>query len=57
MSSVVLALLCAVVLAVIGALVAMFVKDEPFYGAMGVCVLLGPGVVLTFVYAALAMAA
>ena len=50
MSVVVLALLCAVVVAVAGFLVAMFVRDKPAYGAVGVLVLLGPGTVLPFVY-------
>ncbi len=54
MSVVVLVLLLAVVVAVIGALVAMLVKDKPFYGAMGLCVLFGPGVLLAFLYVALA---
>lgn len=54
MSVVVLVLFLAVVVAVAGAMVAMFVKDKPFYGAMGLCVLLGPGTVLAFLYLALA---
>jgi hypothetical protein len=54
MSVVVLVLLFAVVVTVVGAMVAMFVKDEPFYGAMGLCVLISLGTVLTFVYVALA---
>ncbi len=53
MSVVVLALLFGVVATVIGAMVAMFVKDKPFYGAMGLCGLLGPGVVLAFLHVAL----
>lgn len=54
MSVVVLALLFAVIVAVVGAMVAMVVKDKPFYGAMGICVLLGPGVLLAFLYVGLA---
>jgi predicted RND superfamily exporter protein len=54
MSVVVLALLCAVVVTVAGFLVAMFVRDRPSYGAMGLLLLLGPGTVLPFVYVALA---
>lgn len=54
MSVVVLALWFAVVVAVIGAMVAMYVKDEPFYGAMGLCVLISLGTVLTFLYVAVA---
>lgn len=54
MSVVVLALLFAVVVAVAGAMGAMVVKDKPFYGAMGICVLLGPGVLLAFLYVGVA---
>jgi hypothetical protein len=50
MSVVVLALLFAVVVATVGLMVAMFVKDEPWYGAMGLCLLIGVGTVLTFLY-------
>lgn len=53
MSVVVLALLITVIAAVVGAMVAMFVKDEPFYGAMGICALAGPGTLLTALYVAL----
>jgi hypothetical protein len=53
MSVVVFAALCAVIVAVAGLLAAMFVKDEPIYGAAGVLVLLGPGTVLPFVYLSL----
>lgn len=51
MSVVVLSLLTLVVLAAGGLLVTMFLKDKPFYGAVGVSVLLGPGTLLAFVYA------
>jgi hypothetical protein len=54
MSVVVFVLLIAVVVAVVGSMVAMFVKDESFYGAMGLCILLGPGCLLAFLYVALA---
>lgn len=54
MSVVVLALLCAVVVTVAGFMVAMFVKDKPYYGALGLLVLLGPGTVLPFLYLAVA---
>jgi pantothenate kinase len=54
MSVVVLVLFFAMVMAVAGTMVAMFVKDEPFYGAMGLCVLSGLGTVLAFLYLALA---
>jgi hypothetical protein len=54
MSVVVLVLLIAVVVATIGSLVAMFVKDEPWYGAMGLCLLIGAGTALTFLYVAVA---
>lgn len=53
MSVVVLVLFLAVVLAVIGALAAMLVRDKPLYGVYGLCVLLGPGTVLGFLYVAL----
>ncbi len=54
MSVVLLVLLFAVVVVVAGAMAAMFVKDKPFYGAVGICVLCGPGTLLTFLYVALA---
>jgi hypothetical protein len=50
----VLAFLLAVVLAVVALMAAMYVKDKPFYGAMGVCLLSGPGSILTFVYVVMA---
>ena len=53
MSFVVLALLLMSVVIAAGLLVAMLVTDRPFYGGMGLCVLLGPGTVLTFMYTAL----
>lgn len=54
MSVVVLLLLTLAVLVSGGLLAAMFVKDKPFYGAIGVGVLLGPGTLLAFVYAVVA---
>ena len=53
MSAVVLILFFVVVIAVAGSMVAMYVKDKPFYGAMGLCVLTGPGTLLAFLYAVL----
>ena len=50
MSVVVLVLFFAVVAAVIGALVAMVVKDKPLYGVYALCALMGPGTVLGFTY-------
>lgn len=50
MSIVMLVLFFAVVVAVIGAMVAMVVKDKPLYGVYGLCVLMGPGTVLGFAY-------
>jgi hypothetical protein len=54
MSVAVLVLLIAVIVAGIGLLVAMHVKDKPLYGATAVGVLLVPGTVLAFLYASLA---
>jgi hypothetical protein len=54
MSVAVLILLAATVVAAIGLLVTMFARKEPYYGAMGLFVLIGPSTVLTFVYVALA---
>jgi hypothetical protein len=54
MSVVVLVLLTLVVLAAGGLLVAMFLKDKPFYGTLGLGVLLGPGTALAFVYTVVA---
>ncbi|GAA1354116.1 hypothetical protein GCM10009660_54610 [Catellatospora bangladeshensis] len=49
-----LVLLAATVLAAAGLMVAMFVKDEPFYGAVGLGVLSGPGSVMALVHLAVA---
>lgn len=54
MSVVVLVLLAAVVMAAVGLLVAMFVKDRPLYGALSIFVLAGPATVLAFVHLATA---
>jgi hypothetical protein len=54
MSVLVLVLFFAVVAVTVGGMVAMFVRDKPFYGAMGLCVLAGPGTVLAFLYLPLA---
>lgn len=54
MSVVVLVLLIAVVAATVGLMVAMHVKDKPWYGAMALCLLIGAGTVLTFLYVAVA---
>jgi hypothetical protein len=54
MSVVVLLLLILVVLSAGGLLVAMFLKNKPLYGAVGVSVLLGPATVLAFVYTVIA---
>jgi hypothetical protein len=51
MSVVVLLLLALAVLGAAGLLVAMFTKDRPIYGALGVGILLGPGTALAFLYA------
>ncbi|SFB64706.1 hypothetical protein SAMN05216266_14617 [Amycolatopsis marina] len=53
MSVVVLALLIISLVTAAVLMVAMLVKDKPFYGGIGLCVLLGPGAVLTFWYTAL----
>lgn len=54
MSVVAMVLLIAVVVAAVYLLVAMFHKERPFYGAMAVFTLTGPGGVMSFVYLALA---
>ena len=55
MSVVLLALLAATVAVAVGLIAAMFVQNKPWWGAMALGLLLGPGTVLTFVYAALAI--
>lgn len=51
-SVVVLVFLLAVIMVVGALMTAMFVKDKPFYGAVGLFVLSGPGSILAFVYLA-----
>jgi hypothetical protein len=53
MSVVLLALLFVVVVFLAGSLVRMYVKDKPFYGAVGLFVLVGPGTLLAFTYLAI----
>jgi tRNA-binding EMAP/Myf-like protein len=53
MSLVVLVLTLAAVAAAVGLLVAMYLKDKPFYGVVAMGMLLGPGTVLAFTYVAL----
>ncbi len=50
MSVVVLVLFFAAVVAAIGLLVAMYAKDRPFYGAVALGLLAGPGAVLAFLH-------
>ncbi|HEY7596078.1 MAG TPA: hypothetical protein VH969_23245 [Actinophytocola sp.] len=55
MSAVSVAVLVFLVVAIatsVGLVTMMFVKNKPFYGAIGLCLLSGPGSVLTFVYLA-----
>ncbi|MER5262713.1 hypothetical protein ABTZ99_11605 [Actinosynnema sp. NPDC002837] len=54
MQIVVLALLAVMVLAAGGLMVRMFVKDEPFYGAVALGVLTGPGSLLALAHMAVA---
>jgi hypothetical protein len=54
MSVVVLVLLVLTLVAAIGLHVAMLVSNRPFYGAVGIGVLLGPATILTFVHVAIA---
>ncbi|WP_367127277.1 hypothetical protein [Saccharothrix sp. HUAS TT1] len=54
MNVVVLALLAASVVAVVALMVRMYVKDEPFYGAVGLAVLTGPGSILALAHMAVA---
>lgn len=54
MSVVSMTLFAVTVLAAIALLVRMFTKEEPFYGAMGLCLLAGPGTLLAFVHIAVA---
>jgi hypothetical protein len=54
MSVVLLVLLAASVATAIGLQVAMLVMNRPFYGMVGIGVLLGPSTILTFTHIALA---
>ncbi|GAA1303986.1 hypothetical protein [Saccharothrix xinjiangensis] len=54
MSVVVLVLLIAVVLAAIGLMVTMFVKDRPLHGVVGLGLLAGPGPLLALLHLSLA---
>jgi len=54
MSYVVLVLLVASIAFGIGLQVAMFVSNRPFYGMVGVGVLLGPSTILAFTHIAIA---
>jgi hypothetical protein len=47
-------LLAATIVAAVGLHVAMLVMNRPFYGMVGIGVLLGPATVLTFVHVAIA---
>ena len=55
MAVLVLTLTILTIMAAIGLLTAMHVKDKPWYGAMGICLLLGPTTVLAFTYVALTL--
>jgi hypothetical protein len=54
MSVAVLMLLAATVITTVVLLVVMLVKDKPFFGAIGLCILIGPGTLLTFLHLAVA---
>ena len=54
MSVVVLVLLVLTLVAGIGLQAAMLVANRPFYGMVGIGVLLGPSTILTFVHIAIA---
>jgi hypothetical protein len=54
MSVVVLVLLVVALLAAIGLLITMFIKDEPLLGVAGLGLLAGPGALLAIVYLPLA---
>jgi hypothetical protein len=53
-SVVVLVLLIISLVAAIGLQAAMFVFNRPFYGMLGIGVLLGPSTILTFTHVAMA---
>jgi hypothetical protein len=54
MSIVVLSLFALTTVVALGLLTTMYVKDEPWYGAMGLFLLLGPVSVLSFTCLAVA---
>ncbi|GAB3157905.1 hypothetical protein [Amycolatopsis sp. NPDC004378] len=54
MPVVVLLLLLATVVVAVGLLVKMVRDDEPLFGGLGICVLVGPGAVLAFLHVGLA---
>ncbi|WP_372666293.1 hypothetical protein [Amycolatopsis kentuckyensis] len=54
MSVAVLALLVVAVVFSVGLMVKMFLDDSPLLGGVGICVLVGPGSVLAFLYVGLA---
>jgi hypothetical protein len=54
MSVVVLVLLVASIAAGVGLQVVMFVRNHPFYGMVGIGVLLGPSTILAFTHIAIA---
>ena len=54
MSVVVLVLLVASIVAGVGMQVAMLVRNRPFYGMVGIGVLLGPSTILAFTHIAIA---
>jgi hypothetical protein len=53
---VVLTLLAAMLVTAIGFMVRMFVRNEPFYGAVALGVLAGPGSMLALAHMAVAVA-
>ncbi|MEU0790508.1 hypothetical protein ABZ342_10595 [Amycolatopsis sp. NPDC005961] len=53
MPVVVLTLLVATVAVAGGLLVKMFRHDEPLFGGLGICLLVGPGSLLAFVHVGL----
>nr|WP_157528708.1 hypothetical protein [Kibdelosporangium sp. MJ126-NF4]CEL20024.1 hypothetical protein [Kibdelosporangium sp. MJ126-NF4]CTQ97247.1 hypothetical protein [Kibdelosporangium sp. MJ126-NF4] len=53
MSVVVFVLLVALIIAVVGMLGAMVVKDKPFYGAIALGILMIPASMLSLVYASM----
>ncbi|WP_439379834.1 hypothetical protein [Amycolatopsis lexingtonensis] len=54
LSVVVLTLLAATVAAAVGLLWRMYRADEPLFGGLGICLLVGPGALLAFLQVGLA---